>query len=237
MIINGLCKRSRIPSWADQDVLKQAAKNILSARNSGRDARLSAAIQVLDMVTLDLRERLVGHDMTAMSRNKGAAGERGCSASCRLRAGVAVRRKLGAARDGGCDGMDVPGWAVEVKRTEVLTLPPFWAQAKRQAERNWPAAGFVLAKEPGEVGGLHGPARPRPRDFSAWWRSAVDAAASVVRDGAGWAENKPRRIGGMKYELHHSAPIPAPVRDRIRRAGERHRSERAARGRSYCTTA
>ena len=46
-----------------------------------------------------------------------------------------MRRKLGAARDGGCDGMDVPGWAVEVKRTEVLTLPPFWAQAKRQAEQ------------------------------------------------------------------------------------------------------
>ena len=43
---------------ADQDVLKQAAKNILSARNSGSDARLSAAIQVLDMVTLDLRERM-----------------------------------------------------------------------------------------------------------------------------------------------------------------------------------
>ena len=57
---------------ADQDVLEAGCENILSARNSGSDARLSAAIQVLDMVTLDLRERLgVGHDMTAMSRNKG----------------------------------------------------------------------------------------------------------------------------------------------------------------------
>ena len=59
MIINGLFKKIPYPlPKADQDVLKQAAKNILSARNSGRDARLSAAIQVLDMVTLDLRERL-----------------------------------------------------------------------------------------------------------------------------------------------------------------------------------
>lgn len=59
MIIDGLCKRIPYPlPKADQDVLKQAAKNILSARSSGSYARLSAAIQVLDMVTLDLRERL-----------------------------------------------------------------------------------------------------------------------------------------------------------------------------------
>lgn len=60
MIIDGLCKRIPYPlPKADQDVLKQSARNILSARSSGSDARLSAAIQVLDMVTLDLRERLV----------------------------------------------------------------------------------------------------------------------------------------------------------------------------------
>ena len=59
MIIDGLSKKIPYPlPKADQDVLKQAAKNILSARHSGSDARLSAAIQVLDMVTLDLRERL-----------------------------------------------------------------------------------------------------------------------------------------------------------------------------------
>lgn len=59
MIIDGLCKRIPYPlPKADQDVLKQSARNILSARSSGSDARLSAAIPVLDMVTLDLRERL-----------------------------------------------------------------------------------------------------------------------------------------------------------------------------------
>ena len=50
MIIDGLCKRILSLPKADQDVLKQAVQ-ILSAKNSGSDARLSAAIQVLDMVT------------------------------------------------------------------------------------------------------------------------------------------------------------------------------------------
>ena len=59
--------------------------------------------------------------MTAMSRNKGAAANVSCSASCHTSWSRGAA-KLGAARDGGCDGMDVPGWAVEVKRTEVLTL-------------------------------------------------------------------------------------------------------------------
>ena len=76
---------------ADQDVLKQAAKTSCRQR-TGSDARLSAAIQVLDMVTLDLRERMgVGHDMTAMSRNKGAAGERGLFRILSYELGVAVR--------------------------------------------------------------------------------------------------------------------------------------------------
>ena len=59
MIIDGLCKKIPYPlPKADQDVLKQAARNILSARHAGNDARLSAAVQALDMATLDLRERL-----------------------------------------------------------------------------------------------------------------------------------------------------------------------------------
>lgn len=59
MIIDGLCKRIPYPlPKADQDVLKQSARNILSARSSGSDARLSDAIQVLNIITLDLRERL-----------------------------------------------------------------------------------------------------------------------------------------------------------------------------------
>ena len=178
---------------ADQDVLKQAAKNILSATNSGSDARLSAAIQVLDMVTLDLRERLgcgSRHDGDEQKQRARPANV-SCSASCHTRLGVAVRRKLGAARDGGCDGMDVPGWAVEVKRTEVLTLPLFWAQAKRQAEC-WAPAGFVLAQVSREVGGIHGPARPRPRDFSAWG----DPLSMPLPRWCGW-----RGLGLENYQI------------------------------------
>ena len=92
-----------------------------------------------------------------------------------------MRRKLGAARDGGCDGMDVPGWAVEVKRTEVLTLPPFWAQAKRQAEQLG-RRRFCSGASPREVGCLHGPARPRPRFFSL----GRSRHRCRCRDGASW---------------------------------------------------
>lgn len=71
--------------------------------------------------------------MAAMSRNKGAVGERELFGLLADELGIVVQRRLGAARDGGCDGLDVPGWAIEVKRTETL-LNSYWAQAKRQAE-------------------------------------------------------------------------------------------------------
>ena len=141
--------------------------------------------------------------MTAMSRNKGAAGERELFRILSYELGVAVRRKLGAARDGGCDGMDVPGWAVEVKRTEVLTLPLFWAQAKRQAEQHLAPAGFVLAQVSREVGCIHGPARPRPRDFSAWGDPLSLPLPRWCELARAWLWRTIRYgIGGMKYELH-----------------------------------
>ena len=72
--------------------------------------------------------------MAAMSRNKGASGERELAGLLAAELGFVVRRKLGAARDGGADSLDVPGWAIEVKRTERLLLPAYWAQAVRQAD-------------------------------------------------------------------------------------------------------
>lgn len=71
--------------------------------------------------------------MSAMQRTKGAVGERELFGKLSDELGIVVQRKLGAARDGGCDGLDVPGWAIEVKRTETL-LNSYWVQAKRQAE-------------------------------------------------------------------------------------------------------
>jgi len=72
--------------------------------------------------------------MAAMSRNKGAVGERELFGKLSDELGIVVQRKLGAARDGGCDSLDVPGWVIEVKRTETLLLSAYWAQARRQAE-------------------------------------------------------------------------------------------------------
>ncbi len=80
--------------------------------------------------------RVGKENMAAAARNKGAAGERELFKALSDELGIVVQRKLGAARDGGCDGLDVPGWAVEVKRTETLCLPAFWAQAVRQAEQH-----------------------------------------------------------------------------------------------------
>ena len=68
--------------------------------------------------------------MTAMSRNKGrGAGERELFRILSYELGVAVRRSWAQRVMAAATEMDVPGWAVEVKRTEVLTLTLFWAQA------------------------------------------------------------------------------------------------------------
>ena len=67
------------------------------------------------------------------SRTKGASGERELFGLLSDQLGFVVKRGLSAARDGGCDGLDVPGWAIEVKRTETYCAS-FWGQAVRQAE-------------------------------------------------------------------------------------------------------
>lgn len=70
--------------------------------------------------------------MSAMQRRKGQTGERELFRILSEQLGTVVKRRLGAAREGGCDCLDVPGWAIEVKRTETL-LASHWNQAVRQA--------------------------------------------------------------------------------------------------------
>jgi hypothetical protein len=65
-------------------------------------------------------------------RTKGASGEKELFSLLSNELGFVVKRELGASRDGGCDGLDVPGWAIEVKRTETYCAS-FWDQAVRQA--------------------------------------------------------------------------------------------------------
>jgi Holliday junction resolvase len=69
-----------------------------------------------------------------MSRRNGAAGERELFALLSDELGSVVRRGLWACRDGGADTLDVPGWAIECKRTERHEAA-HWLQAEEQAER------------------------------------------------------------------------------------------------------
>ncbi len=71
--------------------------------------------------------------MSKSQRAKGASAERELFALLSAELGIIVKRGLSAARDGGCDSLDVPGWAIEVKRCEVLRVDSWWAQALEQA--------------------------------------------------------------------------------------------------------
>ncbi len=73
------------------------------------------------------------------SKRKGASGEREVATILTDLTGYTTRRKLGAARDGGND-IDFMDWCIEVKRTERVSLPKFWKQAKRQTTANKKAA-------------------------------------------------------------------------------------------------
>lgn len=71
--------------------------------------------------------------MSASQRRKGQAGEREL---CRLLSdelGLEVRRNVDQARAGGADCLELPGFAIEVKRREALSRPTWWKQAVRQA--------------------------------------------------------------------------------------------------------
>jgi len=72
--------------------------------------------------------------MTKMQRTKGAAGERELFSLLTEHLGVTVTRNLSQTRSGGADALDVPGWAIECKRCEALSLASWWNQAQRQAD-------------------------------------------------------------------------------------------------------
>ena len=71
--------------------------------------------------------------MTRASREKGRRAE---IELCKLLAeelGIDVARNVDQARAGGADCLMVPGYALEVKRREVLSRPAWWRQAVDQA--------------------------------------------------------------------------------------------------------
>lgn len=72
--------------------------------------------------------------MSKRSRDKGARGERELFELLSEHLGFVVRRNVDQARAGGADGIEIPGWAVEVKRRESLSVPAWWRQTVRQAQ-------------------------------------------------------------------------------------------------------
>ena len=86
--------------------------------------------------------------MSAMQRRKGQAGERELFALLSDELGFTVRRNVDQARQGGADGLDIPGWAVEAKRQETLSIPAWWAQAERQAVRRKPILFYRASRKP-----------------------------------------------------------------------------------------
>ena len=70
--------------------------------------------------------------MSASQRRKGQHGERELHAKLSDLLGVTVRR-LARQRDGDPDGLDLPGWAIEVKRVERPQVLAWWTQTLEQA--------------------------------------------------------------------------------------------------------
>ena len=75
----------------------------------------------------------MGKEMTSMQRTKGQRGERELFGLLSEYLGAIVKRNLMQSAWGGADTLDIPGWAIEVKRQETLNLKSWWAQTVNQA--------------------------------------------------------------------------------------------------------
>ena len=74
--------------------------------------------------------------MSASQRRKGAAGENEAAAWLSDRLGTVVKRKLGQARDGGCD-LAVGPFRIEVKRRARISSLKWLEQAQAACEDEW----------------------------------------------------------------------------------------------------
>lgn len=123
--------------------------------------------------------------MSASQRNKGAAGERELFALLTEQLGVTVTRNLTQTRGGGADALDVPGWAIECKRQEALSIASWWTQTQRQADAlsRKPALFYRQSRKPWRaVLDLHHVA---PGVFTApgsLCEISLDAACQIIRE-------------------------------------------------------
>lgn len=88
--------------------------------------------------------------MGASQRRKGASGERELAEILTKALGIAVKRKLGAARDGG-DDIETPGISWECKRHEKLAIEPWLQQAVANRGKNTPVVAFRRNNQPWTV--------------------------------------------------------------------------------------
>jgi Holliday junction resolvase len=77
--------------------------------------------------------------MGKSQRDKGKRGERDFLNQLGELLGDRLARNLNQSDGGGCDCISIPGYAIEVKRHESLSVGSWWKQAQQQAQ----AAGAV----------------------------------------------------------------------------------------------
>lgn len=73
--------------------------------------------------------------MGASQRTKGAAGERELCKMLSDELGITIKRNVDQARAGGADCLELPGFAIECKRREMLSRPAWWKQAVEQGQK------------------------------------------------------------------------------------------------------
>lgn len=89
--------------------------------------------------------------MSKSQRTKGAAAERELAAILSDELGVCVKRKLGAARDGGSD-IDVGRFKIEAKRQETIKMSEWCKQAEENAgDGDIPVVAFRRSGQPWRV--------------------------------------------------------------------------------------
>jgi len=83
-------------------------------------------------------------------RSKGAAAERELSKLLAEHLGTEISRNLEQTRSGGHDLIGIPGWALEIKRQEKLSINAWWQQALEQSERSGlkPALAYRQSRKP-----------------------------------------------------------------------------------------
>ena len=134
--------------------------------------------------------------MSASQRNKGQRGERELFGLLSDLLGTCVRRNVDQARNGGADGLDVPGWAIECKRVETGFREAWWTQAVEQAAESgdrMPALAYRAFRQPWRVRMFLHDCNPGVACSDAWVEMTLETFALVVRESIGGELMIPRR--------------------------------------------